>query len=283
MKLRHSYILLGACLLLFSALWAEAPDMKMKKKQSDAQLLLDGINLSYNNRHQEAQEKFALYKQAHPDDLLVAVRILYDRFSSAGKNDKGKFSAATEYQELLLIVNKAIATYETKQCSNTNIEEIADHTIDCPYIGAALYSFRMGLVGANDSWFKVIGDRDAFVTQAGKSKVSQTLFLLGLYEYQVSVRIPFGAGWIARWKYHVPTDEGHALTLILKSLEGNESPFRDDIVFFMLDVSCYRKDAKAVRVFTKERSLVDDFRSLLGHHPGNKKIRECPLLRGHIP
>ena len=119
-------------------------------------LLMKGIALSYDGHHDEAQKEFGEYRRAHPDDLLVYLRIAYDRFF-------GKAHGAVSHDEYLLLLNftnEAIEKYEKIGCAGTDLKSIAGTTLDCPYIGAALYSLRMTIVGKSDSWRKVGNDRN---------------------------------------------------------------------------------------------------------------------------
>ncbi len=97
----------------------------------------------------------------------------------------------------------------------------------------------MTLRGENESWLKVEvrQDKDKFLLAANSSHSLQALFLLGLCEYELSGQ-PWYTRIVVRKFAHLPTDRRHAVATILKSLEGNPSPFADDIWFFIFEMEC---------------------------------------------
>lgn len=227
-------------------------------------VFMEGIALSYASHHAAAQENFEAYRKSHPDDLLVYLRICYDRFFGA----RGEKLSRDEYSALLGTVTEAIGKYEAKGCAGTDIRSVAGDTLDCAYVGAALYSFRMTLAGKYDSWFKVGRDRDKFVLYANQSRSLQAQFLLGLYEYEPSVQSwPVRA--VLRRFSNVPTDHARAVAQILRSLDGNAGPFVDDIWFFVFDAECRYDGAD----FMKRYPLTQVFRYLRAKYPENIKIK----------
>lgn len=227
-------------------------------------VFMEGIALSYASHHAAAEEKFEAYRKTHPDDLLAYLRTCYDRFFGA----RGEKFSRDEYPALLGIVTEAIAKYEAKGCAGTDIRSIAGDTLDCAYVGAALYSFRMTLAGKYDSWFKVGKDRDKFLSCANQSRSLQAQFLLGLYEYEPSVQ-----SWPIRTALRhfgrVPTDHAHAVATVLQSLDGNAGPFVDDIWFFVFDAECRYDGAD----FMKKYPLTQVFGYLRAKYPDNSKIK----------
>lgn len=231
-----------------------------------------GIFLSYAGQHAEAQKEFEAYREKHPDDLLVYLRMGYDRFL-------GKPSAQIspeEYRSLIALVSEAIAKYEKIGCSGTDIQSVAGTTLDCPYVGAALYSLRLTLVGKSDSWRKVGKDRDKFLLNAKQSRSRQALFLLGLYEYEPSRQWP-PLRFMLRNFAKVPTNHDRAVATILRSLEGEPDPFRDDIWLFIFDVECAcdGRGGPPDEAFLKKYPLKDLVNYLRAKYP------ESPKLKGY--
>lgn len=273
--MRHWLVFAMSCVLLLSHAAPGFPDGR--DMRSDVHIFLEGLAFSYNGEHKAAQQQFGEYKKRHPDDLLVQLRILYDNFF-ANKENNDKLPKE-KYWELLRATNDAVNLYERKQCVGTDIKGLTGDTVDCASIGAALYSFRMLIVGTNDSWFNVVEDKNKFAATVATSSSAQGTFLLGIYEYAASQRWA-PARWGLHFKYHVPTDENHAAELVLQALARDKSPFRDDILFFVLDTECHHADKKPAKMFEKYHSLQDIFGDLTRHYPNNKKIRDCPRAQG---
>ena len=199
------------------------------KQSGDVYAFLNAVALSYNNYHPQAREEFQKYKQHHPDDLLSRLRMLYDRTSEVHFKDMDQ----TRYKDLLLEVDEAIDLFEINACVGTDLAGIAENTIDCDYIGAALYSFRVALLAGNESWrWKVVhrkvlrADDDKFFYHAKRSKSLQAQFLLGVHENELSKSVLGGVT-------NDPNDRHEALKLIRNSMKDG-SPFADDIWFYVL-------------------------------------------------
>jgi hypothetical protein len=264
------------CLALFFAIFFFTPGLLAEKRpevrsEDGILVFMRGIALSYSGRHAEAQKEFEEYRRAHPDDLLVYLRIGYDRFLGRRSEDISR----DEYRRLVDFMNEAIGKYEKIGCSGTDLKSLAGSTLDCPYIGAALYSLRMTLVGKSDSWRKVGKDRDRFLQCAKQSRSHQALFLLGVYEYEPSRQV-----WPIRFALqrfaHVPTDHAHAVATIFRSLEGEPSPFADDIWFFVFDAECAcdGMSGKADNAFVEKYPLKQVFEYLHARYPGNNKLKQ---------
>jgi len=199
------------------------------EQTSDTQLFFQGLALSYNGDHDAARAKFAEYDQRHPDDLLARLRTFDDRMFDIRSNKLSK----EEYRHFLADVNAAIATYEEKGCSGTDLKGIGDGTLDCDYIAAALYSMRMALYLRNESKWWVFNNRkmlrgedDRFFFYARRSKSLQAKFLLGVHEYEI-VNSRWGAF------SNDPRDLDEAMRFIKEALD-DKSPFANDVLFFAL-------------------------------------------------
>ncbi|HUC31244.1 MAG TPA: hypothetical protein VMR99_00970 [Candidatus Paceibacterota bacterium] len=212
---------------------ASAPGQQITSDtSSEVQAFQHAAWLSYDGKHDDTRTEFAKYKQSHPDDLLSTVRLSYDYLFDT----RSKMSRA-EYHDLLHKVNDAIALFELKKCAGTDLAGIAGNTLDCDYLGAALYSFRMALQMKNEKFYWGImhltalqADDDHFFLYARRSDnagILQSRFLLGVHEYELSQS---GIGSHTR----DPHDRADALALIRASLLGT-SPFADDQWFFVLD------------------------------------------------
>ena len=159
---------------------------------------------------------------------IVALRLLYDRFF-----DKVSLQAPGARERLLKETDLAINRYEDGSCDAENLKAIAGPGVDCAYVGAALYSFRSGLYAQDSSWHKALDDRVRFLECAKDSAVPQAVFLEGMAEYEVSLQSRWKR-WGARFA-GVPSNEKHSLELVAQGLDGNASPFVDDIWFFIFD------------------------------------------------
>ena len=209
---------------------AIAPIFAQQNPPGDTLLFMEGLNLSYNNRYADARAKLAEYERLHPDDVLASLRILYNRFFETGHGER---LSSDGYREFLAELDAAIRKYETKDCHAIDFSA-SGRSLDCAYVGAALYSLRMTLRGLREGWLRVGDDRKKFLTYAAWSRAPQIFHLLGVYEYEPSR--------LSRWKRMalavagVPTDRDHAIRTFMRSLEGNESPFVDDIWLTVLKI-----------------------------------------------
>jgi len=223
-RIAAAFFLIWWCLSL-TAFGIE--DTAQDKQKDDAQVFLEALALSYNGDHVAARQKFQEYGRNHPDDLLGPLRIFYDRFFDVHSSKMDE----KQYRELLRDVNRAISIFETKACTGTDLREIAGNTLDCEYVGAALYSFREVLFLKNH-WIlnlkaEVADDRNFFL-HASRSASLQAVFLVGVHEYEKSEHF-FGKG------------REQAIQKISASL-NDKSPFRDDIWFFVLRMEAQKKD-----------------------------------------
>ena len=199
------------------------------KQSGDVYAFLNAVALSYNNYHPQAREEFQKYKQAHPNDLLSRLRMLYDRTSDVHFKDMDQ----TNYKDLLVDVDDAIGIFEAKACAGIDLAGIAENTLDCDYVGAALYSFRVALLVGNEGYVwkfkhrKVLrADDDKFFYHAKRSKSLQAQFLLGVHENELSKS---ALGGVTK----DPNDRHEGLEIIRRSMKDG-SPFADDIWFYVL-------------------------------------------------
>ena len=138
MRWKFNIFLLAACLLT-----PACGSQRASKQSSDAQLFLRAVALSYDGGHNEARRLFEQYRQGHPNDLLVPMRVGYDHLFDVHAAKMSK----EEYRDLLGKEDAAIALFEKKQienrpCGGTDLAGIAGDALDCDSVGAALYSFR---------------------------------------------------------------------------------------------------------------------------------------------
>ncbi len=137
--------------LLFMALMAAAtPLFAQQNPAGDALLFLEGLNLSYNNRYAEATAKFQEYRGLHPDDPLVTLRILCNRFF---ETNHGRNLSKEDYRKFIIEISTAIEAYEKKDCYAIDFATTG-RSIDCDYVGAALYSLRAALHAQEMSYLK---------------------------------------------------------------------------------------------------------------------------------
>ena len=230
---------------------------------SDTQLFRTAVVLSYDGNHNAAREKFDEYRKSHPDDLLVPIRVFYDHLFDvhASKMDKD------EYQRLLHEADVAIALFESKKCAGTDLAGIAGDTLDCDYVGAALYSFRAVLRVKNESaiWklknSKVLrADDNSFFFYARRSRSLQAQFLLGVHEYEISQSI---LGFITG----DPRDRDEALKTIGRSL-ASRSPFADDVWFYVLRLELKNQDG--AQFFIKDHPPAAIIAMLQPKYPHNR-------------
>jgi hypothetical protein len=243
-------------------------------QSGDVSVFLEGVRLSYNGQHEEAQAKFGEYERNHHDDLLVPLRSgmnqLFDVRSSKMSKD--------EYHELLGDISNAIILLETKKCVDTDLQGIAGGTLDCDYVGAALYSFRAALRMKNERWYWVINNRkmlraddDQFFYYAKRSKSRQALFLIGVHEYELCQSV---LGSVTG----DPHDCKEALATINRSLD-DESPFADDIWFYVLrlefrDLKSQKDDGGGY--FEKDHPWAAIVARLYPKYPRNRLLQESP-------
>lgn len=231
-------VMLVACFLAPASISEVGPE-----HSPDVTVFLQAVTLSYDGQHDAARAKFGEYRERHPEDLLVPIRVFYDHLFDVrlSKMDKG------EYQDLLHQVNDAITLFEAKGCAGTDLTGIAGDTLDCDYIGAALYSFRAVLRIKNESalWkFQnrnlLRADDDEFFLYAKRSKSLQSQFLLGVHEYELSQSL---IGSFIR----DPHDRDHGLRTIEGSL-ASMSPFADDGWFYVLRIELKNQDGAALLI-----------------------------------
>ncbi len=211
----------------FSATAFGQDDVAQRKQQDDTHVFLEGVALSYNGDHAAAREKFQEYDRNHPDDLLGPLRMFYDRFFDVHSSKMDE----KQYRDLLRDVNRTISIFETKGCTGTDLREIAGDTLDCEYVGAALYSFREVLFLKNHWILNLkaeLADDKNFSIHAGRSASLQAAFLMGVHEYEKSEHF-FGRG------------REEAIRKISAAL-GDKSPFKDDIWFFVLRTESQNKE-----------------------------------------
>ncbi len=254
---------------------AAVDDSKPKHDHAkDVLTLRDAITLSYNGEHGEAQKRFLEYVQAHPGDMLVGLRLAYDRFSERRK-ERGELPQE-EYALEIRALDEAIAEYEARGCteaSRDTIRAIAGDTIDCEYLATGFYSLRMTLRGENEGWFSakqaIEKDHRAFLDVAAHSKSKQAKFLLGLYEYKASEQGGFRKMGVLLAR--IPRDRSHAVEVIEDALHGNSSPFVDDIYIFILDAERRRRAAKDQSGFEADHPILEIERYLKHRYPRNPR------------
>lgn len=265
-------LLLAACL--------SAPALSVQPRPSavrtpDEMLFLDAVALSYNGQHDAARKEFEEYQRRHPDDLLVPIRLVEDQLFDVNL----KPDAAT-YDRLLGIVDAAIGTYVSKQCSGTDLRGIGNGALDCDYAGAALYSFRVALRikrdgkfanwsenGADDKQFRTLAERSFAETGS-----CQAEFLLGVHEYEASGATVWHlpAAWLLR-KKGIPVDQEHAIRMIQAAL-GDKSPFADDVWFYVLWVEI--KNKPGADEFAKKFSEAAIVTRLYPKYPHNRLLED---------
>ena len=128
----------------------------------DNLLFMEAVTLSYNNRYVEAEAKFREYQKLHPDDILASLRLLYNRFFETGRGER---LSSSEYRAFLGELDQTIRKYEAKDCHAIDFSA-SGRSLDCAYVGAALYSLRMTLRGLHEGWYRVGDDRKQFLTYA---------------------------------------------------------------------------------------------------------------------
>ena len=234
----------------------------------------------YNNHYEESTEKLREYQTKHPDDYLAALCIFYNRFFESGH---GKALKSVQYHQLLAELTTTIAAYEKKDCHGINFATFG-RSLDCEYVGAALWSLKLVLRGEVEGWIHVGEERRKFADYAERSVSPQTLFLLGVYEYKISQQ-----GWpkrlAARTIVGAPTDRDHAVAMLLKSLKNNESFFADEARLALLGVEKDIADGKNPCNLTSRgksqavRELVESypprilFDYLRSRYPEHKDVR----------
>ncbi len=187
-----------------------------------------------------AREEFREYRERHPDDMLVPVRVLYDHLFDV--RDMGM--SRGEYDALIVMLNGAISRFTRIGCAGTDLRGIGRNMLDCNYVGAALYSSREALhLAFHGTLWRlmhkdVIGadDRRFFFYIRQPHPSAQTMFLAGLHEYEAS-----NSGWSLMLKMkNIPTDMDDALRIVSGAF-GDKSPFADDVWFFALRTELERK------------------------------------------
>lgn len=209
----------------------------------------EGVRLSYDGDHQEARREFLAYKKAHPDDLLSALRLDYDYLFDVNTSEG-------EYGSLLRDADAAIGIFEAEKragtpCSGTDLKGIAGDTLDCDYVGAALYSFRVAIRIKKDGKFadwKEDGEDDrqffAYAVPSARAGCVQAEFLLAVHEYEASSARVLGAPLLVPWilkKKGIPVDRDDALRNLVASLR-DKSPFADDVRFYILRIELEHKE-----------------------------------------
>lgn len=152
---------------------------------NDTFLLIDGVRQSYDGWHHAAREELQAYMKIHPYDLLAPDRLLYDYIFATHGPKMGK----KEYEDVLHIADNAIKVFEARGCSGTDLS-IAGKSVDCAYVGAALYASREALLVKNNGIFHALGairrdDRRA-LHWARRSNFQQARLLIGINEYEKS-------------------------------------------------------------------------------------------------
>ncbi len=251
-------------LFLMFAACVFAPALTKQKNASscsgDVCTFFEAQNLSYDGYHEGyysygayhpgAREMFRQYKSVHSDDFLSVIRMDYDYLFDVN-------AAPAEYAALLQDVDTAIARFEALKhegtpCAGTDLKGIARGALDCDYIGAALYSFREAIRIKKDGKFadwdaNGVDDRQffAYARASASAGCIQAKFLLAVHEYEAGnatlAGIPHIIPWVLR-KKGVPADRDDALGKLAHALAANDqSPFADDIRFYVLRIELQRK------------------------------------------
>jgi hypothetical protein len=235
---------------------------------SGAQIFFQAVALSYDGNHQVARKKFAEYQLNHPDDLLAPIRVSYDHLFDVNlsKMTKG------DYDDLIKAMDSAIAIFESKRCAGTDLRQLAGDTLDCDYVGAALYSARVVWRIKRDGAFHNRSENGAddkqFFVHAERSKSPQAKFLLGIHEYEASNAKWHGIGASWALKLHgTPVDQDEAIRNIEASF-ANESPFADDVWFYVLRLELQHKPG--AETLAKNHSPASIIARLQPKHPHNR-------------
>lgn len=256
----------------------------------DTFIFQGGLALSWNNDHDGAVREFKRYQANHPDDPLPDLRIMYTQFFKTGH---GKNLSREAYAAFLADLRAAVRKYETKDCHTIDFNGIA-RSLDCAYVGAALWSLQMVLRGENEGWRKVGEEHKRFLAYIDQSKSPQKNLLYGVYAYKTST-IPWGykaALKLCPW-FKVPTDRDEAIRTIMRALEKNDSYFFDDILFALLDIERGNKekvkdpcdpnrkpDSPAMRELLEKYPPRSFLSSLQPRYPSNSQVREFAAACG---
>jgi hypothetical protein len=235
---KTAIVLLTTCLSVFAFARQGASE-----RSTDAQTFLAAQNLSDGGHHDEARARFRQYKQDHPQDLLVPLRMGYDYLLDS--RPRTGQQAHADYLTALGFVSDAIRTFEKNgnTCVGTDIQGISNGTIDCNYVGAGLYSLREALILKNETKHIHEMDDDRHLrAYAGWSGSPQSKFLLGVHEYEESIIRYKGiriAPFIAVFE-RTTIDQNDGLNLIASSLT-KETVFSDDGWFYVLKLEIDRR------------------------------------------
>lgn len=283
-KCRKAKALFWLVMCLSALAVGQQPGKKAAAKFTpDEQEFRDANTLSRNGKHEEARKEFTDYQGKHPDDLLVPVRVAYDYLFDVGFPLKDK----SEFGSLVDDMDKAIQKFELLKSQGCPGTYLAEGTLDCDYIGAALYSTRVVLRikrdgGALKSKDLNAADDNQFFFYAHRSKSVQAQFLLGVHEYQASMATWLGvpAAWALKKFRKTPVDRDEGLRLIVASLK-DQSPFVDDVWLFILDVEIENKSG--ADMLAKEYSSAAIIARLQPKYPNNRIFGNGLTSSFHVP
>lgn len=266
--------------LLFAQETQEAKDPAPKAPSTpnatnDTLFFFQGNTYFYNGKHDAARDEFKEYERAHPDDLLVESRVILNQWMEMDGKAKAEQSPTAETINALLERSRAaIARYHARKCADTDLS-IAGGTLDCDYVGESLYAYDALIQWDFGSKWKAYDDYAPFSELGERSRSLQALFLLGFFEYKASRQSIFARPML--FGLRLPHDHQDAVELILRSMQGNTSPFVEDIRFFIFDAECgcaghghHKKDG----AFAKDYPLNQLAAWLNNQYPKNGQVAD---------
>lgn len=241
--------------------------------QNDTALFRSAVMDSYDGQHETARRDFAEYEALHPDDLLARLRNLYDH-----QFDTRPDVPSNAYGAVMKEADDAIKIYEHVGCAGTDIRGLTGGTVDCAYIGAALYSFREVWRFEHAHFYrlpfvfgKIKDDDRKFFACTRVSHAVQTQFLLGVHEYEMSrvAAVPFTASKLKG--AHIPFDRDDALRKMTSALVDT-GPFADDVWFYLYHLERNHEKEAWAKELVEAHPLQSMRQRLEAKYPDNRVL-----------
>ena len=227
-------------------------------------ILFRGLNLAYNDRYLEAEDRFDDYSRCDPADPIGEWRKSYSwyfRLRSEQKTGAPKVDAKT-YADFVALAERGVKKAEAKIVRGEN-PDFYRYVIAEIWAVEAVMTFHSGGIG---SYLK---SRDFLLEvhrMAGRSRYQDAKYLRGFMNYQASLSF-----WGRRF---LPSDRCGGLALVQEAEKRNLGIFSDDIRLVIVNIAASPK--KVVQENQRECSGYQpeiSFDELFVRYPHNAFLR----------